>query len=175
MAKVVILGAGVMGSAFTVPLTDNGHEVALVGTYLDSDIIEEIHQSHVHPRLKSRLDDTVMPYTWDRLDEAIQRADLVVQGVNSNGVIWAAERLSGLLPPNVPVLALTKGLHGDGEQLGTLPGLFRSHLPADLQGKVSLNAVGGPSIAGELVELRQAGNDPLRFLPYQVFMLGVGT
>ncbi len=154
MAKVVILGAGVMGSAFSIPLTDNGHEVALVGTHLDGDIIEEVHESRVHPRLKSRLDDTVMPYTWDRLGEALKGADLVVQGVNSNGVIWAAERLGPLLPADVPVLALTKGLHGDGQRLSTLPEMFRSHLPAGMQDKVSLNAVGGPSIAGELAARR---------------------
>ena len=154
MAKVVILGAGVMGSAFSIPLTDNGHEVALVGTHLDGDIIEEVHESHTHPRLKSRLDDAVMPYTWDRLGEALKGADLVVQGVNSYGVTWAADRLGETLPDNVPVLALTKGLHGDGEQIITLPELFRSNLPADMQSKVSLNAVGGPSIAGELAARR---------------------
>ncbi len=154
MAKVVILGAGVMGSAFSIPLTDNGHSVALVGTHLDGDIIEEIHQSHIHPRLKSSLADTVEPYTWDRLDEAIEGADLVVQGVNSYGVNWAAETLGPVLPADVPVLALTKGLHGDGERLYTLPELFRSRLPIDLQSKVSLNAVGGPSIAGELAARR---------------------
>ncbi len=154
MAKVVILGAGVMGSAFTIPLTDNGHAVALVGTHLDGDIIEEVHESRIHPRLKSRLDDTVEPYTWDRLGEALEGADLVVQGVNSNGVVWSANMLGPLLPANVPVLALTKGLHGDGQRLSTLPELFRSHLPAGMQAKVSLNAVGGPSIAGELAARR---------------------
>jgi glycerol-3-phosphate dehydrogenase (NAD(P)+) len=35
-----------------------------------------------------------------------------------------------------------------------LPDLFRSHLPAGLQNKVRLNAVGGPSIAGELAARR---------------------
>lgn len=154
MAKVVILGAGVMGSAFSIPLTDNGHSVALVGTHLDGDIIEEVHQSRFHPRLKSRLDDTVEPYTWDRLGEALDGVDLVVLGVNSNGVTWAADRLALLLPPHVPVLALTKGLHGDEERVSILPNLFRSRLPTNLENKVRLNAVGGPSIAGELAARR---------------------
>ncbi|PJF45966.1 MAG: glycerol-3-phosphate dehydrogenase, partial [Candidatus Thermofonsia Clade 3 bacterium] len=59
MAKVVVLGAGVMGSAFTMPLADNGHAVSLVGTHLDTDIIEEIHETRVHPRLRARLRDSV--------------------------------------------------------------------------------------------------------------------
>ena len=55
MAQIVVLGAGMMGSAFTTPLADNGHSVHLVGTHLDGDIIEEIHASHFHPRLNCRL------------------------------------------------------------------------------------------------------------------------
>jgi glycerol-3-phosphate dehydrogenase (NAD(P)+) len=54
----------------------------------------------------------------------------------------------------VPVLALTKGLSGDGQQLGILPNLFRNCLPAAYRDKVSLNAIGGPSIAGELAAQR---------------------
>jgi glycerol-3-phosphate dehydrogenase (NAD(P)+) len=128
MAKIVILGAGLMGSAFSVPLADNGHLVHLVGTHLDGDIIEEIHQSHIHPRLRTRLAETVQPYTWDRLGEALAGADMLVLGVNSLGVEWAAERLAPLLKPGLPVVALTKGLAGDGQKLTNLPELFRSGL-----------------------------------------------
>ncbi len=143
-----------MGSAFTVPLAENGHFVHLVGTHLDGDIIEEIHQSHTHPRLHSRLADTVQPYTWDRLDEAMVEAELVVLGVNSLGIEWAAEMLGPLLSPEIPVLALTKGLAGDGQKLSILPELFRAGLPAAYRHKVKLNAIGGPSIAGELAAHR---------------------
>src|SRR5690606_6252747 len=97
---------------------------------------------------------TTQPYTWDRLGEALTGADLVVLGVNSLGVTWAAEQLGPLLPPELPVLALTKGLTGNGDSLGLLPDLFRGHLPADLRERVRLNAVGGPSIAGELAARR---------------------
>ena len=113
MAKIVVLGAGVMGSAFTMPLADNGHTVSLVGTHLDADIVEEIHETRVHPRLKSRLRDAVTPYTYDRLGEVIQGADLVVVGVNSLGIDWAGEMLRPVLPPGIPLLFLTKGLAGE--------------------------------------------------------------
>ncbi|MEW5961500.1 MAG: 2-dehydropantoate 2-reductase N-terminal domain-containing protein, partial [Chloroflexota bacterium] len=154
MAKIVVLGAGMMGSAFTIPLAENGHSVHLVGTHLDGDIIEQIHENHVHPKLNARLVDTVVPYSWDRLAETMAGVDLVVLGVNSLGVEWAAERLGPVLPPDVPVLALTKGLSGDGQQVGLLPDLFRSRLPAAYRDKVSLTAIGGPSIAGELAARR---------------------
>ena len=40
MSTVAILGAGIMASALTFPVTDNGHRVNLVGTHLDRDIID---------------------------------------------------------------------------------------------------------------------------------------
>ena len=52
MARIVILGAGVMGSAMAVPAATNGHQVSLVGTHLDSEIIASI-KSTSHPRLNT--------------------------------------------------------------------------------------------------------------------------
>ena len=42
MKTVTIPGAGVMGSAMTVPLADRGFDVRLVGTHLDDEIIESV-------------------------------------------------------------------------------------------------------------------------------------
>ncbi len=154
MGNVVILGAGLMGSAFSTPLADNGHAVRLVGTHLDDEIIEEVHESRVHPRLRVRLPDAVTPYTFDRLGEAMDGADLVVVGVNSLGVDWAAMMLGEVLRPGTPVLMLTKGLEGDGAQLRLLPHVLAGGLPADLADGLPLAAIGGPSIAGELAVRR---------------------
>ena len=42
MKKVItIIGSGMMGSALAFPAAENGHEVRLVGTHLDRDIIDE--------------------------------------------------------------------------------------------------------------------------------------
>lgn len=154
MSKIVILGAGVMGSAFSMPLTDNGHQVSLVGTHLDGDIIEEIHETRVHPGLRTRLHDNVTPYPIGALSEQIKDADLVVLGVNSHGVEWAANALSPVLPAGVPIVMVTKGLYGDGKQLSILPDALRNGFPASVRGRLSINAMGGPSIAGELAAKR---------------------
>lgn len=153
--KIVVLGAGVMGTAFTMPVADAGHTVHLVGTHLDGDIIEEIHETRLHPRLKSRVHDAVTPFPIAGLPEALRGADLVVLGVNSHGVAWAADALADVLPPNVPVVMLTKGLHGDGDSLCILPDFFRARLPARL-GHVPVMAIGGPCIAGELAARRHS-------------------
>ncbi len=154
MANIVVLGAGVMGSAFTMPLADNGHRVNLVGTHLDTDIIEEIHETHLHPRLGTKLRATVAPYTYDRLGEALQGVELVVIGVNSLGIDWAGEMLRETLPVGTPLLFLTKGLSGEGDHLELLPHRLRRHLTPAQQRNTPLLAVGGPSIAGELAEER---------------------
>jgi glycerol-3-phosphate dehydrogenase (NAD(P)+) len=143
-----------MGTAFSIPLADNGHSVHLVGTHLDGDIIEELHESRVHPKLRTRVADSLQPYTYDRLAEAMRDAELVVLGVNSRGVDWAAQMLGPLLPPQVPLLMLTKGLAGDGGRLRLLPDVLRAGLPATARDQVSIVAVGGPSIAGELAARR---------------------
>ena len=154
MSKIVILGYGDMGSAFGVPLADNQHQISLVGTYLDGDIIEELHETGFHPKLKVKLPSAIRPFTYDRLGEVIPDADLVVLGVNSLGVDWAAEILGPILPTDTPVLMVTKGLEGNGDTLQILPEALRSGLPPEKRDKVQIVAVGGPSIASELAVRR---------------------
>jgi glycerol-3-phosphate dehydrogenase (NAD(P)+) len=154
MAKILVLGAGVMGTAITIPMTHNGHTVHLVGTHLDGDIIEELHQSRFHPRLRSRVAETVRPYTHDRLGEAMQDVDLVVLGVNSHGIDWAVEILGPRLSSRVPIVLLTKGLAAEGRILRILPDVLREGLPARYRDQIHLAAIGGPSIASELAALR---------------------
>jgi glycerol-3-phosphate dehydrogenase (NAD(P)+) len=150
MANVVILGAGMMGTAISTPLADSGHSVHLVGTHLDTDFIEEIHEARYHPKLRAHVAESVIPYTHLELDQAMQRVDLVILGVNSLGITWAAEQLTPFLPPDCPVVAVTKGLAGDGEQLHLLPDVFRASLPDQVRQSLHIAAIGGPSIAREL-------------------------
>lgn len=149
MANIVILGAGAMGSAFTVPLADNGHQVHLVGTHLDGDLIAAVRQDRFHPRLRAHLPSPVAPYTHDLLGTAIQNADLVVLGVSSAGVDWAATKLRPVIPDRVPVVMLTKGLRGDGGRIEILPAIVERQLPGH-----EVCAIGGPCIAGELAVRR---------------------
>ena len=56
MKKIVIIGAGAMGSAFSVPCADNSNEVFLIGSFLEDKVIDEIKNSNnFHPILKSQL------------------------------------------------------------------------------------------------------------------------
>ncbi len=158
MSIVTIVGAGMMGTALCWPLSDNGHEVRLVGTHLDEEFIREIRSSRVHPKMKRIVPDRVIPYSHTEIPAAVAGADVIVSGVSSFGVEWFAEKVGPYMTPQVPVLSVTKGLKDTPEgDLWVIPEYLNRLLPADKQGKISLNAVGGPVISHELAGRRHTG------------------
>lgn len=155
MTTVSILGAGVMASALTFPLSDNGHEVRLVGTHLDREIISSIRDDGTHPGLGRRLPDGVAAYNIEEAVPAFAGAGVVMSGVNSFGVRWAGEKLAELLAPGTPVLSITKGLEADESgDLRVLPDVLAGRVPADGREGVTWSAIAGPSIAGEVAARR---------------------
>jgi glycerol-3-phosphate dehydrogenase (NAD(P)+) len=150
MSLVTVLGAGMMGSAFCVPLVDRGHRVRLVGTPLDDAIVDCVARSHEHPTLHHPLPREIQALPVARVAEAMVDADIVVLGVSSAGVTWAAETLTRYGQPGVPVAMITKGLALDGDELAVLPDAIERALPPSLRSSVRPVAVAGPCIAGEL-------------------------
>ena len=56
MKKIIIIGAGAMGSAFSVPCIENKNDVTLVGTHLEGELIENIKTNkNFSPILKTNL------------------------------------------------------------------------------------------------------------------------
>ena len=56
MKKIIIIGAGAMGSAFAVPCVDNKNDVTVVGTHLENELINSINSNNkIHPALKTQL------------------------------------------------------------------------------------------------------------------------
>ena len=156
MAIVTIVGAGMMGTALSWPLRDNHHEVRLVGTPLDDEIINSIRASRFHPTLQRSIPDGIIPFYSHQLSEALSGADLLVGGVSSFGVVWFADTVGPYFTSKVPVLSVTKGLEDqpDGTLL-TLPDAINQRLSPHLRDHVSLNAIGGPCTAHELAARRQ--------------------
>lgn len=144
-----------MATALTWPLTDNGHEVRLVGTHLDREIIESIQNTGVHPNLDLEVPQGVNAYQLEDAEEAFDGAEVVMSGVNSFGVRWASEQLASLLKPGTMVLAITKGMDaGEDGNLRILPEILAEQVPEDVRERVSWSAIVGPSIAGELAVRR---------------------
>jgi glycerol-3-phosphate dehydrogenase (NAD(P)+) len=156
MTTIAVLGAGVMASALTSPLADNGHDIRLVGTHLDRHVIDSIRATGVHPGLQRKLPSSVRPHQVEEIEAAFDGAEIVVSGVNSFGVPWAARRLATVLRPGMLVIAIAKGMAAtDDGDLRILPDVLAEPVPAELRGRISWAAIGGPSIAGEVA----AGRD----------------
>lgn len=90
MRRIVILGAGVMGTAFATPASDSGFQVDLVGTHLDRSDIEAMIAHRIHPRVKTEIGANVTPYQIECLGEVLaEPPDLVIVGVSTPGIEWA--------------------------------------------------------------------------------------
>lgn len=150
MGVITIVGAGMMGSAMSIPASDNGHRVRIVGTPLDREIIEEAKKSSYHITLKRQLPDNIEYYQAEELGKALEECDLMIGGVSSFGVEWFGEVVLPNIPKTLPVLSVTKGLQASED--GTLISL--PDYLAEKQGcnGLSLNAVGGPCISFELAD-----------------------
>jgi glycerol-3-phosphate dehydrogenase (NAD(P)+) len=154
--RIVILGAGVMGSAMTLPAIHGGCRVDLVGTHLDEDIIRSVEQSGLHPRLGVALPRQVRPRRWTEFPEAMgELPDLLILGVSSAGVGWAIDRIAESARQPLAILMLTKGLAAQDGGIGILPDLVAREVERRTGMTMPVMAVGGPCIAGELAVERQ--------------------
>lgn len=149
MSIVTLIGSGQMASALTFPLFENGHEVRLVGSPLDDEIIDRLRIDNYHVNLRRTLHEGVKYYKITALEEALSGADLIVCGVSSFGVDWFAENILPILDEDVPLISVTKGMLDleDGTMM-TYPAYWQSKLKKD--SRLELYAIGGPCTARDL-------------------------
>lgn len=151
MATIAVLGAGIMATALTFPLTENGHRINLVGTHLDQEIIASIQKDGTHPNLGLRVNDKVTAFQLEDADKAFEGADVAMSGVNSFGVHFAGKHLSQLVKPGMKVLSITKGMEAEEDgTLHMLPEVLKDYFEPELADQVTWSAIVGPSIAGEV-------------------------
>jgi glycerol-3-phosphate dehydrogenase (NAD(P)+) len=97
----------------------------------------------------------VQPYYVEQLREALAGADAIVGGVSSPGVHWIGEVLGPLVWPGANIISVTKGLEVTEQgNVRVLPDVLRAALPAPVRDQVTVSAIGGPCIAGELAARR---------------------
>ncbi len=151
MSTVTIIGAGMMGSALAFPARENGHEVRLVGTPLDNDIIDACKKENRHPRFDRDFPEGISFYLTEEMERAISGADMIIGGVSSFGVDWFSEFVLPRISEDVPILSVTKGLYDlDDGTLLTYPELWEKRL-SEMGLKRNINAIGGPCTSYELV------------------------
>ena len=152
MKKVVIIGAGAMGSAFSVPCADNSNEVFLVGSFLEDKVIDEIKNlNNFHPILKSQLPKNINVLKFSEFNDEIKNnIDLLVVGVSSKGIEWIGNEISKFYKPSVDILLLTKGLALIENKFETLAEKLDNILKEKGITDAKISAVAGPCLANGL-------------------------
>ena len=142
MSKILIIGAGAMGSAFSFPCVDNGHTVNIMGSPLENKTIDELKKNYYHQALSCNLPKNINFLKADKLqDELKNNPDLIVIGVNSKGINWITKELESTNFSNTPLLLLTKGLSVQNNKYVLLTDKFKN---------VEITAVAGPCLAKDL-------------------------
>ena len=143
MKNILIIGAGAMGAAFSIPLIDNGHSVVLTEPH-NFRLIKKINsKKKFHPSLNINLpkkinikkfSSEILNYKWD----------LIVIAVSSIGIDLIGKNLSKI-KKKLPILVLTKGLKYDCGNLISMSSLLRKYNKS-----LNISVLKGPCLAKEL-------------------------
>ena len=140
-----------MGSALSFPARENGNIVNLVGTHLDKNIISECKKTNKHPKLPLEFPKGINYFYIDELNKALENVDFIICGVSSFGVEWFKNYVLEIIPNNIPVLSVTKGLmNTECGELKTYVEIWKQKL-IELGKSNPLCAIGGPCTSYELV------------------------
>ncbi len=159
MKKIIIIGAGAMGSAFAVPCVDKQNDVTIVGTHIENDLIEKIKSNdQIHPALKTKLSNEIKFEKFEKLQTILdQDLDIIVCGVSSIGIEWFVHQISKKYKKGIPIILLTKGLSILDNELTTLSDKIRTLLSKDGHSEIKISAIKGPCLAAGLANKMRTG------------------
>jgi glycerol-3-phosphate dehydrogenase (NAD(P)+) len=160
MSKIVVIGAGAMGTAFTFPCIDSNHDVNIIGTHLEDDFIDSVLKNNrLHPGLNINIPHSVNLIKFEKFDTIFNsNVDLIVLGISSKGIEWVAEQLHLVYKekklPNL--LMLTKGLSIYKNDYELLVDKLERLLSSKGIKDINISAVGGPCLATGLANRIQS-------------------
>ena len=159
MKKIVIIGAGAMGTAFAVPCIENKNDVTIVGTHLENELIENINSNNkIHPALKTQLSNEIKFEKFEKLQTILEQdLDIVVCGVSSAGIEWFVKQISKNYKDTISLVLLTKGLSILDSELLTLSDKIKNLLKKEGHSEVNISAIKGPCLAAGLANKMRTG------------------
>ena len=159
MKKIIIIGAGAMGSAFSFPCIENKNNVTLVGTFLENELIDKIKSNNnTHPILKKKLPKELKIEKFEKLQSILStKIDIIVSGVSSVGIDWFVEQISKNYIKNLPIVLLTKGLSIQNKKIITLSKKIKVLLKERKHTDINISAIKGPCLAIELANKMRTG------------------
>ena len=159
MKKIIIIGAGAMGSAFAVPCLENKNDVTLIGTHLEDDLINSIKSNNnLHSALSVKLPSKLKVEKFDKLQAILNEGvDIIVAGVSSIGIEWFVHQIEKNYKKKIPIILLTKGLAIEENELMTLSDKIKKLLKEKGHTEINVSAIKGPCLAAGLANKMRTG------------------
>ncbi len=150
MTKILVIGGGAMGAAFTIPCLENKNSVTITEPYSKSFIKQLSSKKKFHSGLKIKLPKKLKFKIFSK-DLFKEKFDLIVIALSLPGIDFIGKKLNEF-KVKLPVLVLTKGLKYEKENNKILT------IPEKLKKKYNLKNVSilkGPCLAKELARKNQ--------------------
>ena len=147
MKKILIIGGGAMGSAFSIPCLENKNQVIITEPYNKTFIKNLASKNKFHPSLKISLPNKLK---FKRYSKNIfeNKFDLIVIALSLAGIDFIGKELKDL-KIKTSLLVLTKGLKYDKKKnkLLTISHLLKKNYNAS-----NVSVLKGPCLAKELAK-----------------------
>ena len=149
MKKILVLGAGAMGSAFTVPCAENRNEISLIGTHLEDELVDNLNKNNfLHPALNTHLPKKIKISKFERFDEELKsNPDIIALAISSKGIDWACEQIIKNYSKDHRFVLLTKGLTLMDNKISTISSKINSIFKKKGLSEQNLSSVKGPCLA----------------------------
>ena len=154
MKKILIIGAGAMGSAFTTPCLDKNNEVFLMGSPFENDLVDKLNSgNYQHPALKASLSNKIKICKSNTITQVFKKKpDLIVIAVSSKGIDWISNEIIKHYSKDISILLLTKGLTLVNNKICTLSDKISSIFEKKGFNNLNISAIKGPCLASGLVK-----------------------
>ena len=150
MKKILVIGGGAMGSAFTIPCIENKNIVTITEPYSNTFIKDLSSKNKFHSALKIKLPKKLIFKKFNK-DLLKKKFDLIVIALSLSGINFIGKELKNF-KIKTPVLVLTKGLKYEKKSNRILT--ISEQLKKNYSG-MNISVLKGPCLAKELAEKSQ--------------------
>ena len=150
MKKILVIGGGAMGSAFTIPCIENNNKVTITEPYSKTFIRDLSSKNKFHSSLKVNLSKK-LKFKDFSLGLLQEKFDLIVIALSLSGIDFIGEKLKEL-KIKTPMLVLTKGLKYEKKNNRILT--ISEQLKKNYK-RMNISVLKGPCLAKELARKNQ--------------------